>query len=59
MSIISKIHRTSTIEQLSPKIVLHKVVVRIMFMVDVVEITLVSVVMDIQVASSAAKRFTL
>ena len=59
LSIMVRIHRTSRLEQPSPKAVCHMEVVGLLHVVGVVETKMVSVVMASQVACSAVKRVTL
>ena len=56
VSLMDKIHRTSKLDQHSPKVMWHKEVVGLMYMVDLVETTLLSIVMASGVVSSVGRR---
>ena len=58
VSIMARIRRTSRLGQPSPKIVSHKEVVGLLYVVDLVKPTLVNLVMARQVVSSVVKRVT-
>ena len=56
-SIMARMFRTSRLDQHSNKVMCQKEIVVIMYMVRVVETTLVTIVMATHFASSAIKRY--